>query len=231
MRIEVPEMIHLLGGTFMMGSDNGYPDEGPIHQVTLSDFSIGKYPVTFDEYDAFCEATGQEKTRDKYMGRGRRPVINVSWDDAQKYCKWLSNETGQDYRLLTEAQWEYACRAGSTTRYCFGDDEKQLREYAYFLGNSDDKTHPVGEKLPNALGLYDMHGNVYEWVQDRYGAYSYSEEPSSNPSGPDTGSIRVFRGGGWLNIPDNCCSAYRDFAHYTSIGVDLGFRLAMIGTI
>jgi formylglycine-generating enzyme required for sulfatase activity len=131
---------------------------------TLNPYSIGKYPVTFEEYDYFCEATGREKPSDEGWGRGRRPVINVTAYDAEAYCEWLSKVTGKFYRLPTENEWEYACRGGSDGEYCFGDDVSQLVDYAWYSDNSEGKTHPVGEKKPNNYGLYDMHGNVWEWT-------------------------------------------------------------------
>ena len=168
-----PTMVELQGGKFRMGSPEGVglSDEHPQHEVAVEAFAVGEFPVTFDEYDRFCEATGREKPGDEGWGRGRRPVINVSWHDAAAYCKWLSEETGETYRLLTEAEWEYACRAGSDTKYCYGDDEQRLGDYAWFFENSGMKTHPVGQKLPNAWGLYDMHGNVWEWCADEYRSY------------------------------------------------------------
>ena len=225
-----PDMIWLPGGSFNMGDENGMDREKPVHQVTLSHFAIGKYLVTFQEYDAFCEATNRKKSNDRDWGRDRRPAIYVSWDDAQDYCRWLSEKTGQEYRLLTEAQWEYACRAGSDAAYCFGDDEKQLGEYAWY-GEDWEKgsTHPVGEKKANEWGLQDMHGNVWEWVQDWLG--SYSEEPQSDPSGPASGSIRVIRGGSWSNDAGSCRSAYRGSYGPGYRDHNLGFRLARLGPL
>jgi formylglycine-generating enzyme required for sulfatase activity len=224
-----PEMVFLPDGTFTMGDEKGRDNEKPVHQVTLSHFSVGKYPVTFEEYDQFCNDTGREQPSDEGWGRDRRPVINVSWDEAVEYCKWLNKQTGQDYRLLSEAQWEYACRAGSEAAYCFGDDEKQLGEYAWYWDNSENKTHPVGEKKPNAWGLYDLHGNVWEWVQDWYG--DYPSEPQSDPSGPESGSARVIRGGGWGDGAGNCRSAYRGGYDPGVRGGNLGFRLARLGPL
>lgn len=221
---EGPEMVWLPGGTFNMGDENITDAEKLVHQVTLSHFSVSKYPVTFEEYDKFCDDTGREKPSDEGGGRGRRPIINVSWDDAVDYCKWLSEQTGQNYRLLTEAQWEYACRAGSESAYCFGDGEKQLEEYAWYGKNAGVKTHPVGEKKSNVWGLYDLHGNVWEWVQDWYG--DYPSEPQNNPSGPELGSGRVVRGGCWVSGAVNCRSAYRSGVEPGGRIIGLGFRLA-----
>jgi formylglycine-generating enzyme required for sulfatase activity len=201
-------MVWLPGGTFRMGEDKSpYESEKPAHEVSINAFSIGQYPVTFEEYDRFCEATRREKPDDRGWGRGTRPVIDVSWEDAAAYCEWLLKQPGVHYRLLTEAEWEYACRAGSTTRYSFGDDAQSLGEYAWYSKNAEDKTHPVGEKCPNDWYLYDMHGNVWEWVQDWFGIYS--KEPQHDPSGPETGSDRVIRGGGWINVAGYCRSACR----------------------
>jgi len=152
-----------------MGQDDSpYDDEKPAHPVRVAAFSIGQYPVTFAEYDRFCQDTGRKPPADGGWGREDRPVINVSWDDAVAYCEWLSRETGETYRLATEAEWEYACRAGGQTRWCFGDDETGLGEYAWYWENAGRKTHPVGGKKPNPWQLYDVHGNVWEWCADWY---------------------------------------------------------------
>lgn len=216
-----PELVIVPAGTFTMGDQK----DGPPHQVSLEQpFALSKYPVTFEDYDRYCTATGQQQPDDSKWGRGRRPVINVNWSEATRYCEWLSEQAGQYYRLPTEAEWEYACRAGSTGAYCFGDREQELGRYAWFNENSNSKTHPVGQKQPNAWGLYDMHGNVWEWVYDWYG--SYSESAQSNPSGPTSGSTRVFRGGSWRSDADVCRSAFRN--DWLPGGRDghLGFRLA-----
>lgn len=214
---EGPEMVSLPGDTFRIGDEFA-------HEVILSPFAVGKYPVTFAEYDLFCEFTGREKPSNWRWGRGRRPVINVSWHDAEAYRQWLSEQTGQDYRLLTEAQWEYACRAGSEEAYCFGDDESQLQHYAWYGNNSDGQTHPVGEKRGNRWGLHDMHGNVWEWVGDWYGRYS--NDAQVDPSGPESGSSRVVRGGSWGNDAVLCRSSFRYAFDPGLRNRDLGFRLA-----
>jgi formylglycine-generating enzyme required for sulfatase activity len=220
-----PKMVWLPGGTFRMGEDESpYDDEKPAHEVSVDAFSIGQYPVTFEEYDRFCEVANRKKPNDASWGRGTRPAINVSWEDAAAYCEWLSEQTGAHYRLLIEAEWEYACRAGSATRYSFGDDERRLSDYAWYTSNAKSKTHPVGEKLPNDWQLYDMHGNVWEWVQDWFGDYSKAYQ--SNPSGPKQGSDRVIRGGSWRVDAEACRSVYRGNADPGFRDGDLGFRLA-----
>ena len=144
----------------------------------------------------------------RFTGNSNRPVESVSWDDVQAFIEKLNaKEGGAMYRLPTEAEWEYAARAGSITAYSFGDDAKQLGEYAWYGDNSKGETHPVGQLKPNAWGLYDMHGNVWEWVQDWYG--KYAAEAVMDPQGPSAGSARVGRGGGWSAGARFCRSAYR----------------------
>jgi formylglycine-generating enzyme required for sulfatase activity len=229
-----PEMVVLPAGAFLMGSPEGeagrHENEGPQRKVTVGSFAIGRYPVTFAEYDRCCEERNWDKPDDEGWGRGKRPVINVSWLDARAYVSWLTEVTGRSYRLPTEAEWEYACRAGSKGRFCFGDDEAKLEEYAWYVKNSDSKTHPVGQKKPNAWGLYDMHGNVWEWCQDWYGKYPAG--PLTDPEGgPEPGFWkklvygRVLRGGSWYGYAGFTRSAFRnhfpDFRNYL-----IGFRVA-----
>ncbi|MCP4701660.1 MAG: SUMF1/EgtB/PvdO family nonheme iron enzyme, partial [Gammaproteobacteria bacterium] len=218
-----PKMVYIPAGRFRMGDiqGSGWHDEKPVHEVALDAFAIGAYPVTFEEYDLFCESANKKKPDDRGWGRGKRPVIAVSWKNAVKYCEWLSKQTGEEYRLLTEAEWEYACRAGSEADYCFGNDEKQLGEYVWYDANSGGKMHPVGEKKPNAWGLYDMHGNVYEWVHDRLGK-GYYKSPEENPMGPDSGASRACRGGSWDDSAPFVRAAYR-------IGHAPGYRLVYLG--
>ena len=176
-----PELVVIPAGEFMMGStaeeDGGYEDERPQHRVTISErFALGRYPVTFNEYDRFCEETRWEKPADdNSWGRGRRPVINVSWLDAQAYVTWLSRGTGRAYRLPSESEWEYACRAGTTTRYSFGD--AKTPDKANFADSSLQRTTEVGAYPANLWGLLDMHGNVFEWVEDNWHD-NYRDAPS-----------------------------------------------------
>ena len=250
-----PAMVWLPGGEFTMGQDDSpYYDEKPAHAVRVDAFSIGQYPLTFEEYDRFCDAKGRDKPDDRGWGRGQRPVINVSWEDATAYCEWLAQQTGEYYRLLTEAEWEYACRAGGSSTWCFGDDETELGEYAWYQSNAEGRTHPVGEKRANAWQLHDLHGNLDEWCSDWYAEDYYKKQasdPSSvasdasvervaasessaaaskNPSGPASGSGRVVRGGSSHGDADFCRSAYRDGIEPSIRDPDLGFRLSRTGS-
>ena len=153
------------------------------------------------------------------------PIEWVSRNEANEFCENLSVKTGRTYSLPTEAQWEYACRAGSQTIFCFGDSEKDMKHYAWYVENSDKKTHPVGQKRPNKWGLFDMHGNVWEWCSDWY--REYEGEEVRNPTGPKKGRFMVLRGGSWCNHPNDCRSAcrYYNFPHYRSISI--GFRVVI----
>lgn len=154
------------------------------HSVTVSSFYIAATEATFDQYDAFCEATHRAKPDDNGWGRGIRPVINVSWMDAAAYCEWASEMLGKTVRLPTEAEWEYAARGGNKSRgYKYsGNDSIHISDVAWFANNSNSQTHPVAEKAPNELGIYDMTGNVWEWCSDWYDGEYYAKSPSDNPS-------------------------------------------------
>jgi len=178
-RIHVePEMVEVKAGTFRMGDVGGMGNqlERPAHDVKIQKlFKLGKYEVTFDEYDRFAVATGRPLPGDQAWGRGRRPVINVSWEDARDFAIWLSKQTGKRYRLPTEAEWEYTARSGGKDEIWAGtSDEKQLAEYAVF---NKSHTEPVGSRKPNVLELYDMSGNVWEWVEDCW-HNDYKEAPT-----------------------------------------------------
>ena len=245
-----PEMVYLPGGKFKMGDiqEKGCEWERPVHEVTLDAFAIGRYPVTVGEFRRLVDAKGY-RTEAKREGRAyvwdgknwdkkvdanwrqpyfsqddRHPVVCVSWNDAVAYCEWLSEQTGEQYSLPTEAEWECACRASSETAYFFGDDEKDLEDYAWYSKNSERRTHPIGEKRANPWGLHDISGNVWEWVRDWCG--KYSSEPQHNPSGHEAGADRVYRGGGWSLGADFCRSAFRYYWLPASRFNDLGFRLA-----
>jgi formylglycine-generating enzyme required for sulfatase activity len=203
------ELVLVPAGKFMMGSPekeaNRDIDETQ-HEVTISQpFYMGKFLVTQEQYEKVTGVVNPSK----YKG-AKNPVEKVTWDDAQNFCKKLSTAGGKAVRLPTEAQWEYACRAGSTTAYGFGDSDEALAQYAWYSVNSKIATHAVGEKKPNAWGLYDMHGNLWEWCQDLYGDKYYSESPKVDPQGPAKGTgAHVLRGGAWYTSTWDCRSAYR----------------------
>ncbi|GAA4469011.1 formylglycine-generating enzyme family protein [Novipirellula rosea] len=228
------EMVPIKGGTFTMGTPESEADrnedEGPQREVTVDPFWMGKYEITWDQYDVWSEQMDQRRRqmlsipatpRDEIvdgiskptepytdmsfgMGKERYPAISMTQHAARTFCKWLSAKTGRYYRLPTEAEWEYAARAGTQTAYSFGDDPEQLDDYAWYFDNSEDAYHEVGQKKPNPWGLYDMHGNVAEWVLDQYVADFYSQNPKiKNPLAiPSTLYPRVVRGGGWDDDPD-----------------------------
>ncbi len=201
------EFVLIEEGSFQMGSDSGDSDEKPIHEVRISSpFYLGKYEITQAHWKAVMESTPS-----RFEGADR-PVERVSWNDVQDFIRQLNDRENCDncYRLPTEAEWEYAARAGTTTAYSFGDSDAELGNYAWYSVNSNGETHPVGQKQPNPWGLYDMHGNVWEWVADWYGPYS-SGAQLTDPKGLNSGSNRVIRGGSWINDAGHLSarSAYR----------------------
>ncbi len=226
-------------GSFWMGSpdsDNeASPDEKPRHRVTLTrDFYLGKFPVTQGQYrritgktPSFFSARGGGKEQVQGMNTRHFPVETVSWDDANAFCAALSQLTGRRCALPTEAQWEYACRAGSETRFYFGDNAKELGDLEWYKANSGERTHEVGTRKPNAFGLFDMTGNVWEWCQDRYGQRYYENANAEDPQGPAEGDARVLRGGSWRSRPRDCRSAYRNGNDPASRTNFLGFRIAI----
>ncbi|MFN7117688.1 MAG: SUMF1/EgtB/PvdO family nonheme iron enzyme [Saprospiraceae bacterium] len=269
-KLIIPEGLVLVeGGSFLMGS-NDYDREKPIHEVILDSFYIGKYPVTFEEYDAFCTATKRDKPDDEKWGRVRRPVINVNWYDAVAYCNWLSeqqnlqnvytingnnvgiNWSANGYRLPTEAEWEYAARGGkkgkNNYKYAGSNDldkigwywenagDKRLSgEWKYErLTENNCKTHPVGEKDENELGIHDMSGNVWEWCWDLYDAYPHppsggtkgglENRAAENPRGAEKGDYRVVRGGSWNDLGNGCRSTVRGRYDPGFRSISIGFR-------
>lgn len=188
------EFMLIPDGEFLMGAEDGEENEKPVHRVRITKpFYLGKYPVTQEQWQMVM---GNNPSH--FTGNLIRPVENVSWNDAQKFLQQLSaREEGMSYRLPTEAEWEYAARAGATTAYCFGDDPKLLGQYAWYDENSGNTTHPVGQLKPNGWGLYDVHGNVWEWVQDWYDVAYYQSSPADDPLGPQQGQMRMLRGGAY----------------------------------
>ena len=227
-----PEMVEIPDGSFRMGCVSGRScsdDEQPVHEVRVESFELGKYEVMFEEYDRFTAATGRARAADKRgWGRGRRPVINVSWEDAVAYTRWLSQQTGERYRLPSEAEWEYAARAGSVTKYSWGNEIGSNRANCRSCGSQWDggQTAPVGSFGPNGWGLHDLHGNVWEWVQDCWNG-SYQGAPMNGSAWESRDCPqRVLRGGSWDVNPRNLRSANR-LRNTTSVRLNyFGFRVA-----
>lgn len=229
--LKKPEInwVEISSGTFTMGSFNNkiqpfYKDE-VAHQVKIKAFKMSKYEITFDQYDAFCDATHRKKPDDEGWGRGKRPVINVSWYDANAFAKWMGG------RLPTEAEWEYACRAGTRTAFNIGNnlttnDANYNGDYPYKdfpKGISREKTMPVGSFNPNAWGLYDMHGNVAEWCSDGYvDDYQRAEQDFNSAS---SNLCKVYRGGSWNIYADYCRSAFRNYMEPDFSFNYIGFRI------
>jgi formylglycine-generating enzyme required for sulfatase activity len=222
-------------GTFMMGSpeseERRRKDETQ-HQVTISkDYYLGATEVTQGQYEKVMGTNPSYFLGNEIKETStNNPVEQVSWEDAVEFCKKLSDlpeekKAGRVYRLPTEAEWEYACRAGSKTAYSFGESSKSLGDYAWFDGNRNNQTHPVGEKKANAWGIYDMHGNVWEWCSDRYG--DYPKGAVSDPVEQLEGSDRVVRGGGWGDGAALCRSALRAGADPSDRSNRGGFRVAL----
>ena len=217
------EFVLIPAGSFLMGSNSGDIGEKPVHQVTISKpFYMGKYEVTQEQWRALMGSN-----LSLFPGP-KRPVEQVSWSDCQNFLANLKPKVkGLKPSLPTEAQWEYACRAGSNSAYYYGDNPADLKRYAWFDQNSKNTTHPVGEKLPNAWGLYDMYGNVYEWCADFFGLDYYGSSSAQNPTGPATGEYRSLRGGSWSFYAVNCRSAIRFWNVPAFHFSNLGFRVVL----
>jgi formylglycine-generating enzyme len=267
------QMVLIPAGSFVMGDDHGLDDEQPARRVTITNpFYLGKHEVTVAQFRRFVDATGYKtdaergtgfqgafgwdadtmdfKMNEHYSWRNpgfpqsdADPVVNVSWNDAMAFCQWLSRQADQTYRLPTEAEWEYACRAGTTTSYFHGDDPEgsvsvgnladaafvtQFPELEGVIKGNDGfaYTAPAGSYAPNAFGVYDMHGNVWEWCADWYDHEYYARSPTRDPMGPDSGEERVYRGGGWFNCARGCRSASRSASQPENRNLTVGFRVA-----
>ena len=233
------EFVWIEPGVFRMGSPSSESgrdsDEGPLHEVELSrGFWLGKYEVTQGQWEAVMGSrpwSGEDYVR----SNSSRLAVYISWNDVQRFIDKLNDASGSSlYRLPSEAEWEYACRAGTQTRWSFGDDVSELTDYAWYYDNAWDVgeryAHAVGTKLPNGWGLYDMHGNVWEWVQDRYSSSYYNSSPRVDPPGPSSGSARVVRGGHFYNYAQPVRSAYRSLSSPGGRYDIIGVRLLRIST-
>ena len=219
-----PELVQISGGKFLMGSPESEKDRADNeqqHEVFIDDFAIGKYPVTFVEYDRYCEETGRKNPDDEDWGRGNRPVIIVTWVEAYDYAVWLAEVTNKPYRLPTEAEWEFAARGGTQTAYWWGN---KFEEGRINCAGSHGKTTPVDSFKPNPFGLYDMLGNVLEWTGSLYKQdYDGSEQKCTEK---EYSGLRVIRGGSWGYLPRYARSAFRHRGSPGDRDVNIGFRLA-----
>jgi formylglycine-generating enzyme required for sulfatase activity len=224
-----PSLVAVRGGCFVMGTPEHDParefDERR-HEVCVQDFLIGRHEVTFAEYDRFAASTGRPLPSDEGWGRGRQPVINVSWEEATAFAAWLSRTTGKGYRLPTEAEWEYACRGGGREqRFCGADEPNPLACYA---DNCRGRAHPVGSRPANTLGIHDMSGNVGEWTCSAYDkGYRGGETRCVPPGSVRPDATLVARGGSWLDDPRYVRGSSRDGGYHAFRAVTLGFRLVM----
>jgi formylglycine-generating enzyme required for sulfatase activity len=213
-----PEMVFIQGGTFQMGSNDADNDEKPVHTVTVGSFYMGKYEVTQRRWSAIMGSNPSY-----FSGCDNCPV-----EDVQEFIQKLNQKTGKSFRLPTEAEWEYAARGGSRSQGYMYSGGNNLDEVAWYDGNSGSKTHTVGQKQPNELGINDMSGNVWEWCSDFYGSGYYQNSPATNPKGPTSGSRRVLRGGSWSFNAQCCRTSFRSYTDPGTRSYNLGFRLVLV---
>jgi formylglycine-generating enzyme required for sulfatase activity len=221
------EWIDVPAGEFLMGDNfnEGLNNELPVHQVYLDAYRVSKYEITFEQYDLFCEATGRELKDDRGWGRGNMPIIYVSWDEADTFCSWLAEKTGKNIRLLTEAQWEKAARGSDQRRFPWGNEQPDCTRTNFSTCLS--RTAAVGS-YPSGIspyGIHDMAGNVTEWCSDWYVPDYYSTSPAENPPGPESGVLKITRGGGWINTASRIRSACRLTEDPVEPGAYIGFRI------
>lgn len=235
------EFVRIKAGRFPMGSRDldrpSYYDEKPRHEVTIThDFLMGKYPVTQEQYQAVTgknpscfSSSGWGKDRIKGLNTQVFPVEDVTWNDAKSFCDQLTSKDtkGRRFELPTEAQWEYACRAGTQTQYYFGDSDSELNSYGWYLANSDKRSHAVGTKKPNAWGLYDMTGNVWQWCEDWYRDSFYSKSEKEDPLCQEETGNHAYRGGSWYDDSDGCRASARGNGGTRFRSSLIGFRVSV----
>ena len=235
--LETVELVWVEPGSFRMGSNEGGAEEKPVHPVRISrGYWMGKHEITQANFSAFARIENYRTSEGiTDFGEEHRPVVYVGWADATAFCTWMTKRErragnlpkGCVYRLPTEAEWEYAARGGNQSRGFTYSGSDDLDEAGWYDGNSGSKTHPVGEKKPNELGLFDMSGNVWEWCQDWYDAEYYTHSPTVDPTGPSSGSSRVFRGGSWRRAATACRVTDRITYTPSCAGNYLGFRVVV----
>ncbi len=219
--IKLGEMVAVEGGSFEMGSDDGSADVKPVHKVYVKSFLLGKFEVTVSEYRTFCEKTGAPMPPEPGWGwQDDNPIVNVNWEEANAYAKWAGK------RLPTEAEWEYAAHGGNKSKGFKYAGSNNLNDVAWFCENSGNRTHSIGTKTPNELGIYDMSGNVWEWCSDWYQNNYYESSPAQNPTGPASGVGRVLRSGSCSSSENYCSSHYRVKAAPSIRNFSGGFRVA-----
>ncbi len=250
-RFTPPIMVEVQGGSFTMGSNTIANDEQPAHKVTLDDFYIAKYEVTFAEFLRFMHETGykieadlsdsirlskgytkrnyKEPLMEVKASDSNRPVGNVNWFDAQAYITWLNSKTGKTYRLPTEAEWEYAARGGNKSKGYIYVGGTELDKLAWYKDNSEKRVHTVGQKMANELGIFDLAGNAREWCSDWYAEFYYATSPEMNPVGADLGRKRVLRGGSCFSEKDRMRVTFRNYDFPFDCHNDYGFRIALSG--
>ncbi len=244
--IDTTRFVLVEGGTFDMGTDKTIESgEGPPHNVTVKSFWLAKTETTFEDYDKFCFDTKRDTMGSAGWGRGKQPAIYVSWNDAIAYCNWLSGkeklskcylidstggvkylDTAKGYRLPTEAEWEFAARGGNKAKGHIYAGSDNIDEVEWYGANSGQRAHPVAQKAPNELGLYDMDGNVWEWLWDIYSSSYYKVSPSDNPEGPEAGPYRVMRGGAFYNDIRYARVFTRQNSYVVFRQNSVGFRIA-----
>lgn len=254
---DAPSMVFVQGGSFNMGSNTDDEDAKPVHRVTLRSFYIGKFEITVGEFRKFIVATQYQTTAEqegssfiwtgikwerqngidweydsfgnkRTLTQDMQPVVHISWDDATRYCQWLSAQSGKTYRLPTEAEWEYAARGGNKSNSYTFSGANDLLGVGWNKENSNGQMHECGQKQANELGIYDMTGNVWEWCKDWYDKFYYTDSPIENPQGPPTGTYKVYRGGSWNDPTKFCKVSYRSGNAPGKRYSTLGFRIVLV---
>lgn len=225
---DIIDLVLIEGGGFTMGNASGQEDEKPAHEVQLSNFYISKFEITVKQYEEFCEKTGRNMPESDSEWRDNHPMTYVGWEDAKEYCNWLSELTGDNYRLPTEAEWEYVAKGGIYNNTASKMESEDIDEYAWHKRNTGGFSHSeIGLLKPNVLGVHDIIGNVWEWCEDWYHMNYYSFSPKLNPQGPPSGryKVKVTRGCSYSELPEYITKTFRKYVTYTKQENYIGFRV------